>query len=54
MDERNDLHQMSEQVESLIEKLKTAKTPDEKIAILSTQSAVMAHMINLLHKSTLT
>ena len=54
LDERNDLHQMREQVESLIEKLKTAKTPDEKIAILSTQSAVMAHMINLLHKSTLT
>jgi len=54
LDERNDLHKMSEQIDKLLGELKTAKTPDDKISILSTQVAVMGHMINLLHKSTLT
>jgi len=45
---------MTDQVEKLLTEIKTAKTPDEKIALLSTQVAVMGHMINLLHKTTMT
>ena len=54
LDERNDLHKMTEQVDRMVQQLQTVKTPDDKISILSSQVAVMAHMINLLHKSTLT
>jgi|TARA_B100000959_G_scaffold222509_1_gene235560 hypothetical protein len=54
LEERNDFHKMTAQVEKLLEEIKTAKTPDEKLALLSTQVAIMGHMINLLHKSTMT
>jgi len=54
LEERNDFHRMTDQVEKLLTEIKTAKTPDEKIALLSTQVTVMGHMINLLHKSTMT
>jgi hypothetical protein len=51
LDERNNIHTMTEQIEKLSEEIKTS---DDKISILSTQVAVMGHMINLLHKSTMT
>ncbi len=54
LEERNDFHRMTDQVEKLLTEIKTAKTPDEKIALLSTQVTVMGHMINLLHKTTMT
>ncbi len=54
LEERNDLDSMSKQIMNIVEEIKNAKTPDEKITLIATQNAVMACMINLLHKTTMT
>ena len=52
--EREDVHIMTEKVEELTEQIVMAKTPDEKLILLSKQNLITANMINLLHKTTMT
>ena len=52
--EREDVHLMTEKVEELAQQIGIAKTPDEKLILLSKQNLITAHMINLLHKTTMT
>jgi ribosomal protein L10 len=52
--EREDVHIMTEKVEELAQQMDTAKTPDEKLMLLSKQNLITSHMINLLHKTTMT
>ena len=54
LDERNHISKMSEEVTQLAEQLNSSKTPDEKLSIVSRQNTVLAHMINLMHKSLMT
>ena len=52
--EREDVHLMTEKVEELAKQMDIAKTPDEKLILLSKQNLITSHMINLLHKTTMT
>jgi hypothetical protein len=52
--EREDVHIMTEKVEELAQQMDIAKTPDEKLMLLSKQNLITSHMINLLHKTTMT
>ena len=52
--EREDVHLMTEKVEEFAKQIVMAKTPDEKLILLSKQNLVTANMINLLHKTTMT
>ena len=52
--EREDVHIMTEKVEELAKQMDIAKTPDEKLILLSKQNLITTHMINLLHKTTMT
>ena len=52
--EREDVHTMSGRVEELAKQIEIAKTPDEKLKLLSLQNLTIANMINLLHKTTMT
>tara|TARA_Y100001949_G_C15848222_1_gene269395 strand:- start:96 stop:512 length:417 start_codon:yes stop_codon:yes gene_type:complete len=52
--EREDVHIMTEKVEELAKQMDIAKTPDEKLILLSKQNLITSHMINLLHKTTMT
>jgi len=55
LSERNDLHKMSLRVKEYSNKIQNGKyTPDEKITILAAQNGILADMINLLHKNTMT
>ena len=52
--EREDVHIMTEKVKELAKQMDIAKTPDEKLILLSKQNLITTHMINLLHKTTMT
>ena len=52
--EREDVHLMTEKVEELAKQIVMAKNPDEKLKLLSSQNFIIANMINLLHKTTMT
>jgi len=52
--EREDVHIMTKKVEELAKQMDIAKTPDEKLILLSKQNLIITHMINLLHKTTMT
>jgi len=52
--EREDVHVMTEEVEELDSQIGRSKNIDEKLKLLSSQNRVMANMINLLHKNTMT
>ena len=54
LSERNDLHKMLLRVKEYSNKIQMVNTPDEKITILAAQNGVLADMINLLHKNTMT
>ena len=54
LNERNDLQEMTAQVQQYFEQINIAKTPDEKIELLAAQNNTIARMINLLHKNTMT
>ena len=54
LNERNDLQEMTAQVQQYFEQINIAKTPDEKIQLVAAQNNTIAKMINLLHKTTMT
>ena len=54
LSERNDLQKMLLRVKEYSNKIQMVNTPDEKITILAAQNGVLADMINLLHKNTMT
>ena len=54
LNERNDLQEMTVQVQQYFEQINIAKTPDEKISLIAAQNNTIAKMINLLHKTTMT
>jgi len=54
LNERNDLQEMTVQVQQYFEQINIAKTPDEKIQLVAAQNNTIARMINLLHKTTMT
>ena len=54
LNERNDIREMTTEVQQYFEQINIAKTPDEKLQLVSVQNVVIANMINLLHKTTMT
>ena len=54
LNERNNMRVMTTEVQKYSEKIAIAKTPDEKIQLVSAQNVAIAEMINLLHKTTMT
>ena len=54
LSERNDLQKMLLRVKEYSNKIQMVNTPDEKITILAAQNGLLADMINLLHKNTMT
>ena len=54
LNERNNIREMSDEVQRYFEQINIAKTPDEKIELVAAQNNTIAQMINLLHKTTMT
>jgi len=54
LNERNNMSEMTVEVQQYFEQINTAKTPDEKIQLVAAQNNTIARMINLLHKNTMT
>ena len=54
LNERNNMRVMTTEVRQYSERIVAAKTPDEKIQLVSAQNVAIAEMINLLHKTTMT
>ena len=54
LNERNNIREMSDEVQRYFEQINIAKTPDEKIQLVAAQNNTIAQMINLLHKTTMT
>ena len=54
LNERNNMREMTTEVQQYSEKIAIAKTPDEKLQLVSAQNVKIAEMINLLHKTTMT
>ena len=54
LNERNNIREMTTEVQQYSEKIATVKTPDEKLQLVSAQNNTIAQMINLLHKTTMT
>ena len=54
LNERNNMREMTTEVQQYSEKIAIAKTPDEKLQLVSAQNVTIANMINLLHKTTMT
>jgi len=54
LNERNNIREMTEEVQRYFEQINIAKTPDEKIQLVAAQNNTIAQMINLLHKTTMT
>ena len=54
LNERNNIREMTVEVQQYSEQINIAKTPDEKLQLVSAQNVVIAEMINLLHKTTMT
>ena len=54
LNERNNMSEMTVEVQQYAKSISTVKTSDEKIQLVSAQNVVIANMINLLHKTTMT
>ena len=54
LNERNNMREMTTEIQQYFEQINTAKTPDEKIQLVAAQNNTIARMINLLHKNTMT
>ena len=54
LNERNNMGEMTVEIQQYFEQINTAKTPDEKIQLVAAQNNTIARMINLLHKNTMT
>ena len=54
LNERNNMSEMTVEIQQYFEQINTAKTPDEKIQLVAAQNNTIARMINLLHKNTMT
>ena len=54
LNERNNMREMTTEIQQYSEKIATVKTPDEKLQLVSAQNVAIANMINLLHKTTMT
>ena len=54
LNERNNIREMTTEVQMYSEKIAAVKTPDEKIQLVAAQNNTIARMINLLHKTTMT
>ena len=54
LNERNNIREMTTEVQQYSEKIATVKTPDEKLQLVSAQNVAISNMINLLHKTTMT
>ena len=54
LNERNNMREMTTEIQQYSEKIATVKTPDEKLQLVSAQNVTIASMINLLHKTTMT
>ena len=54
LNERNNIREMTDEVQRYFEQINIAKTPDEKIELVAAQNNTIARMINLLHKNTMT
>ena len=54
LNERNNMREMTTEIQQYSEKIATVKTPDEKLQLVSAQNVTIASMINLLHKNTMT
>ena len=54
LNERNNMREMTTEIQQYFEQINIAKTPDEKIQLVAAQNNTIARMINLLHKNTMT
>ena len=54
LNERNDLQEMSMQVKEYSKAIDLESNPHEKLQLLAAQNGILADMINLLHKNTMT
>ena len=54
LSERNDIYEMTTEVQRYSEQIRSVNTPDEKIQLIASQNNTIARMINLLHKNTMT
>jgi len=54
LNERNNIREMTTEVQQYHEQINIAKTPDEKLQLVSAQNVAISEMINLLHKTTMT
>ena len=54
LNERNNMREMTTEIQQYSEKIAIVKTPDEKLQLVSAQNVTIAEMINLLHKTTMT
>ena len=54
LNERNDLQEMSMQVKEYSKAIDLESNPHENLQLLAAQNGILADMINLLHKNTMT
>ena len=54
LNERNDMGEMTVEVQQYSKQINIVKTSDEKLQLVSAQNNTIAEMINLLHKTTMT
>jgi len=54
LNERNNMGEMTVEIQQYFEQISVAKTSDEKIQLVAAQNNTIARMINLLHKTTMT
>ena len=54
LNERNNMREMTTEIQQYSKQIATVKTPDEKLQLVSAQNVAIANMINLLHKTTMT
>ena len=54
LNERNNMCEMTTEIQQYSKQIATVKTPDEKLQLVSAQNVTIANMINLLHKTTMT
>ena len=54
LNERNNMREMTTEIQQYSKQIATVKTPDEKLQLVSAQNVTIANMINLLHKNTMT
>jgi len=54
LNERNNMREMTTEIQQYSKQIATVKTPDEKLQLVSAQNVAISNMINLLHKTTMT